>query len=114
MSRLKIKIKPLFVLYVFLCIYFGWFNKIFYYVIAVALHEYGHYLVAKMKGYEFDSVVFNVYGGGLFGSNSFKRKDDLIISLAGPLVNVFFNFNYNCFMVGFPYNILFYIWFCCL
>lgn len=124
MSRLKIKIKPLFILYVFLCIYFGWFNKIFYYVIAVALHEYGHYLVAKMKGYEFDSVVFNVYGGGLFGSNSFKRKDDLIISLAGPLVNIFliliiialwwifptiYYFTYDfviCNLVVFVFNIL--------
>jgi stage IV sporulation protein FB len=89
MSRVKIKIKPLFILYVFLCIYFGWFNKIFYYVIAVVLHEYGHYVVGKIKGYEFESVVFSVYGGGLYGSNSFKRKDDIIISLAGPLVNIF-------------------------
>lgn len=88
MARLKIKIKPLFIMYVFLCIYFGWFNKIFYYVVAIVLHEYGHYCVAKMKGYEFDSVVFSVYGGGLFGSNSFKKKDDVLISLAGPLVNI--------------------------
>lgn len=88
MSKLKIKIKPLFVLYVFLCVYLAWFNKIFYYVVAVVLHEWGHYIVAKIKGYEFDSLIFSVYGGGLFGSNTFKRKDDIIISLAGPLVNI--------------------------
>ena len=88
MSKLKIEIKPLFVLYVFLCVYLGWFNKIFYYVVAVVLHEWGHYFVAKIRGYEFNSLVFSVYGGGLFGSNSFKKKDDIAISLAGPMINI--------------------------
>ncbi|MBE5757537.1 MAG: hypothetical protein E7345_01220 [Clostridiales bacterium] len=88
MSRLKLKIKPLFILYVFLCIYFGWYNEIFYYVIAVLLHEYGHYYVGKMKGYDFKNISFNVYGAGLYGDGCFTRKDDILISLAGPCVNL--------------------------
>lgn len=87
MAKLKIKLHPLFVLYVFLCIYFGWYNYIFYYVLAVFLHEMGHYIVAKHYGYQVDAMLFAVYGAGLQTNNAYKAKDDIKISLAGPLVN---------------------------
>lgn len=88
MARLKIKFHPLFLIYVFLCIYFGWFNSIFYYVVAVTLHEYGHYFFAKHYGYNVDKMIFSLYGAGLYSNNSYKIKHDIIISLAGPLVNL--------------------------
>lgn len=84
----KIRFHPFFVLYVFICIYCGWFNEIFYYVVSVVLHEYGHYIVAKLLGYESQGIVFNVYGAGLQSNNSFKRKDEILISIAGPCVNL--------------------------
>lgn len=89
MGKLKIKFHPLFVLYVFLCIYFNWFNKIFYYVITVTLHEYGHYFVAKYFGYQIDSMIFSLSGAGITSNNNFKSKHDILISIAGPLVNLF-------------------------
>lgn len=85
---IKFKFKPLFVIYVFLCIYFNWFNKIFYYVVTVTIHEYGHYLCAKHYGYHMDTIVFSVSGAGLTNSNNFKPKDEIKIALAGPLVNL--------------------------
>lgn len=88
MAKLKIKLHPLFVLYVFLCVYFGWYNQIFYYVFAVFLHEMGHYVVAKHYGYEVDTMLFALYGAGLQTNNAYKEKDDIKISLAGPLVNL--------------------------
>lgn len=84
----KINFKPLFIIYVFLCIYFEWFNDIFYYIVAVVLHEYGHMLVAKFLGYNCYGITFDLYGAEVHSNNNFKRKDDIVISLAGPIVNV--------------------------
>lgn len=88
MGKLKIRFHPLFVIYVFLCLYFGWFNNIFYYVVAVVLHEYGHYFVARHLGYETNGILFSIYGAGLNTNNAYKIKDDIKISLAGPLVSL--------------------------
>lgn len=88
MEKLKIKIQPLFVLYVFLCIYFGWYNDIFYYIVVLVLHEYGHYLATKHYGYSVEGFMFAVYGSALKSNNCYKPKDEVIIALAGPLVNV--------------------------
>lgn len=88
MGKLKIKFHPLFAIYVFLCIYFNWFNKIFYYVIVVTLHEYGHYLMARHYGYQMDYIIYSLSGAGITTSSKFKEKHDIIISLSGPFVNV--------------------------
>ena len=69
----KLRFHPFFVIYVFACLYFGWLNVVFYYVVSVVLHEYGHYFVAKALGYESQGINFNVYGAGLNNNNKFKR-----------------------------------------
>ena len=84
----RIKFKPLFLIYVFLCVYFSWYNNIFFYIITVVLHEYGHCFVAKCLGYNTNGIVFDLYGAGLRSGDYLKRKDDILISLAGPFVNV--------------------------
>jgi len=89
MSRLKIKFHPLFFIYVFICIYFGWVNKIFYYIIVATIHEYGHYFTAKYLGYEMEGIIFSLSGAGLKSSCNFKDKHEILISIAGPLVNLF-------------------------
>ena len=88
MGKLKIKFHPLFVIYVFLCIYFGWFNQIFYYIVVVTIHEYCHYFMIKYYGYEMDSLIFSLNGAGLKGDAVFKEKDEIVIALAGPLSNL--------------------------
>ena len=92
-----IKFKPLFLIYVFLCVYFGWYNNIFFYIIAVVLHEYGHLLVAKFLGYKSNGIVFDLYGAGLKNNNYFARKDDIVISFAGPFVNLLLILLIVCF-----------------
>lgn len=88
MAKVNFKFHPFFALYVFLCIYFGWFNKIFYYVVTAVLHEFGHYAVAKRYGYEVKNIVFSLYGLGIDSRTAYKRSEDIIISLAGPIVNL--------------------------
>lgn len=84
----KLKFHPLFVIYVFVCLYFGWMNSVFYYVVTVVLHEYGHLIAMKIFGYHSLGINFNVYGAGLKSQNIYKRKHDIIISMAGPFVNI--------------------------
>lgn len=88
MSRVKIKIQPLFIIYIFICLYFGWVNNIFYYVLTISIHEYAHLYIARRLGYESDSILFSLSGAGLITNKSFKEKHDIIISLAGPLINL--------------------------
>lgn len=88
MGKIKIKFQPLFILYVFLCIYFGWNNYVFYYIVATTIHEYAHLTMAKMLGYKIDGVVYSLYGVGLKTNNIYKRKDDVLVSFAGPLINL--------------------------
>ena len=84
----RIKFRPLFLIYVFLCVYFGWYNNIFFYIITVILHEYGHCLAAKYLGYNTNGIVFDLYGAGIRSNDYIDRKHDILISLAGPFVNV--------------------------
>ena len=88
MGKIKIKFQPLFFIYVFLCIYFGWNNAVFYYVIVATLHEYGHLCAARLMGYNVDGIVYSLYGVGLKTNNVYKAKDDIIVALAGPFVNL--------------------------
>ena len=88
MGKVKIRFHPLFVLYIFLCVYFGWMNEIFFYILTVVLHEGGHFYMAESLGYRTDGILFSIYGAGLKSNHSYKSRDDILISLAGPLVNV--------------------------
>ena len=107
MGKLKIKFHPLFALYVFVCIYFNWFNKIFYYVIVVTMHEYGHYFCAKYYGYQMDSIIYSLSGAGITTNSSFKSKHDIIISLCGPLVNLILIVVTICLWWIFPLSYLY-------
>ena len=107
MGKLKIKFHPLFALYVFLCIYFNWFNKVFYYVLVVTLHEFGHYFMAKHYGYKIDSLVYSLSGAGITTNVNFKEKHDIIISLSGPIVNLFLILITICLWWIFPLSYLF-------
>ncbi len=63
-------------------------NSIFYYIVAMSLHEWGHYIVASRLGYRTDGILFAVYGAGLKSNNCYKPKDDIMISMAGPVISL--------------------------
>lgn len=88
MAKLKITFQPLFIIYAIVCLYFGWTNTIFFYVMAVTIHEYAHFYVANKLGYNINSMIFSLSGAGLKGNCVFKEKDDIYISLAGPVINL--------------------------
>ena len=89
MAKLTVSFHPLFVIFSFVLVYFGWFEEFVVYLIVLCLHEFAHYFVAKRLGYVLNKVVFMPYGAGLGGKNQIiQPKHEIIIALAGPLLNI--------------------------
>lgn len=89
----KIPIHPTFLLL------FLWFiltkniSTFLLFTFVVLTHEYGHYLVAKKCGYKLDSFIIAPYGVNLnYKERAFDSKDEILIALAGPLVNIILSF----------------------
>lgn len=58
------------------------------FVLVVLAHEYGHYFVAKKLGYKLDGFFVAPYGVSLnYSERAFDSRDEVIIAIAGPVVN---------------------------
>lgn len=89
MAKLKFSFSPIFIVFGFVVIYFGWVVQFFTYLIVMLLHEMSHYVVARCFGYRLNKIIFMPYGAGLSGdSNIFKPSHEVVIALAGPLLNL--------------------------
>lgn len=109
MGSIRIKIHPLFIL---LFIYSAFTSKVLIFLVctltAVA-HELGHSLVAEIKGYKLNKITLMPFGAIVQGN--FDKpfiKDDLIISLAGPITNlliaVLFVASWWVYPISYPYT----------
>lgn len=89
MGKFSIKFHPLFIIFAFVLIYFGWLEQFLIYFLVLCLHEFAHYFVAKRLGYVLNKVVFMPYGAGLGGKNQvINPKHEILIACAGPLLNL--------------------------
>lgn len=67
---------------------FGKFDMFFFAMLTVLLHEMGHSFVGRKLGYKLDLITLLPYGAMLSGKNTpFSTKDEIIIALAGPILN---------------------------
>lgn len=56
---------------------------------SVLMHELGHVLVAKKRGYKTSKINLNFFGGAAFiDFKNLKPKDEIPIALAGPAVSL--------------------------
>ena len=84
----KIKLHPLFLIYVIFLLLFGQFESVFTYFIVVLLHEFSHSITAKKLGYKLDKTILMPYGVCLnYKTNNFFDDDEIKIEISGPLVN---------------------------
>ncbi len=88
MASIKFSVHPLFVLFGAL---YALTNQIFVFLIyttSALLHELGHSFVAEKKGYKLDKICLMPYGAVVSGDTDVVRvKDDIVIALAGPMLN---------------------------
>lgn len=85
---LKIKVSPLFILFSFLVVFFGHFSLFFTYITILLIHELTHYLLARKYGYMSQTICIMPYGLVMNDENLYSKKDEIFISLAGPIVNI--------------------------
>ena len=89
LKGLKFKISPWFVLLGVVLVYFNLSAMFLFYLVAILLHELGHALVAKKLGYKLNTITLMPYGTELSGEQTiFSFRDEILISLAGPFVNL--------------------------
>ena len=88
----KFPIHPSFILLFLWFIIFKNFLSFVIFSLVVCSHELGHYFVARKLGYKLDSFYIAPYGVNLnYKEKIFGCKDEVLIALAGPLVNIFFS-----------------------
>ncbi len=91
MLKNKIKnmpINPTFILFFLWFLTIGKITDFFVFFVVLAIHEYGHYIIAKRCGYSLNSFSLSPYGMALsFKNSNFSNKEECLIALAGPSFN---------------------------
>ncbi len=85
----KFPIHPsFFLLFLYLVVCNG-IESFFIFVFVVLIHEFAHAWTAKRLGYKLDNFFLTPYGASLnYKEKTFDSKDEIYISLAGPLINI--------------------------
>lgn len=88
-KQFRFVIHPVTILLLLGSIFVGMFWLFFTYLVCLLLHEFSHYLFAKKLGYRCTKITLYPSGALLSGdTDEFTFKDEIIISLAGPLCNI--------------------------
>jgi len=88
-DNIKFKIHPLFILFVFIFVLRGLFDVLVAYLLVLLIHEYAHFLMANKLGYHLNTFNLMPHGVSLSGKNIlFSYKDEIMIALAGPFINI--------------------------
>ena len=88
--KFKFSVHPLFVIFLILFLAMGLFDVLLAYILTLFIHEYAHFVVASKRGYSLNKFRLMPHGISLSGQNVlFSYKDEIIIALAGPMINLF-------------------------
>ncbi|MEA4825472.1 MAG: M50 family metallopeptidase [Clostridium sp.] len=103
-QELIIKVSKLFIPYIILLIIIGFKGKIIVSFLLVFLHEIVHYTVARKLGFKgFDIEILPIGAVLRFKDlDDADPKEDLIISLSGPLFNLIFALVAYCINIIWP------------
>lgn len=85
----KLKFDVTFYIFLFLIVYFNGFSLLFSYFLALTIHEYSHYLMAKNMVLVTESI--RIYATGMdvrvIGKTN-NKKLNILLFLIGPIVNI--------------------------
>lgn len=62
------------------------------YLVAALMHEAGHILAMRLMGYSVDCVKFVGFGIRIKNKNIYSYRQEIIISLMGPAINILLGF----------------------
>lgn len=87
---MKFRIHPLFFALALVLVALGRAQAFLCAFAAVCLHEAGHALVARIRGYTLGSVVLLPYGAMMSADDELDSVSAIAVGIAGPLANLFF------------------------
>ena len=87
MQQTKIKVGISFVLLALLFLLSQQFLLFINYIVALTFHEMAHVYVAKSKGYNTNTIKFDMLGASIKLDNKIQKDDLFIIAFAGPAIN---------------------------
>lgn len=85
---LKIKIHPIFFLYLIVLVLDNKFVYVFSTMLAIGIHEWAHYKTAYNYGYILDKLSLMPYGAMIGGNTTFNEREGVRIAFAGPIANL--------------------------
>lgn len=78
------------------------------YILAIVLHELGHFLMARHLGYKLNKFSISSYGVSLsYFNQNFDYRDEIKIAFAGPFANILTAFLMIAVWWTFPYAYFF-------
>lgn len=86
---MRIRVHPLFIVLAAVLVVTGHALVGLWTFLAVTLHETGHALAARARGYVVSSLTIFPFGAMMSVEENFDRASAVIVGLAGPLTNAF-------------------------
>ncbi|MCH5165812.1 MAG: site-2 protease family protein [Clostridiales bacterium] len=87
-DEVRIYISPVMFVMAIYFVAMGMAYEFFCSLAAVLLHECAHARIARKLGYELNLIKLMPYGAALCGSEQIKPKHEILIALAGPMINL--------------------------
>ncbi len=85
---MKIRLHPLFFVLVLVLVFMGQGLVILWSLLALILHETGHGVVSRSRGFVLRDMSLMPYGAELSTSDILDKKSSILIALAGPMVSL--------------------------
>ena len=88
-NHIRFIIHPTMFILLFDSIVAGMFWLFLIYFVSIVYHEFAHAIISKKLGYKAEKIVLYPTGALLYGeTDEFTFKDEILISLAGPIANL--------------------------
>ncbi|MCL2621936.1 MAG: site-2 protease family protein, partial [Firmicutes bacterium] len=100
----SIQIHWSFWLFALVCFFYGGFLEFFCLVLALIIHEAGHFVAALKRGYKTLRLVLTPLGGQITGidDQTMQPDDQLVIAISGPFANIIAAVFFSAFLWWFP------------
>ena len=85
---MKLKVNPLFFAFILVLVLLGQGLNFLFVFAALLIHETGHAVVARMRGFVLKSVTLMPYGAMMSAGENFDKTSGVLIGLAGPASNL--------------------------
>lgn len=88
LSVKKISFQPFFILFFIFFLFTGKGFSLLYLFLALIMHEFSHYFVARRRGYILRRFTLSPFGATLSYDSGLTGADELAVTVAGPLSNL--------------------------